>query len=397
MIHICFPLYDKYGTYSKYEGVAICSVLENTNEDVMVHIIHDNTLSSENKNNFIQLVEGYKQKIYFYELDATKVFVNMESLKFFTVGTLFRLMITDILPSNIRKIIYLDADIVVNLDIKELWLETIGDCVVGACRDIDICENKIKNKLCDIDIIERENYFNAGVLLINLDKLKNNYNVLEDSLEFFSSYPQNQYADQDALNYLFHNDICYLDIRYNMHVKNAKQLSEKVSDKIYHFAGDPGIILGNGVFHQLFWHYLLKTPWGSKTYLYEFYKKRLQAKLEQIEWIKTSYRKIIGKKKIFFGSCGRIHRKIVNDFPMDEDVDYYVDNDAEKWSCIVNGVYVRNPLKLLDEDKNHVAIIVVSTYYEEIKQQLQGYGYIENENFFEGEKFLTENDDCYKF
>lgn len=43
-----------------------------------------------------------------------------ERLSRFTIGAMFRLMLPEVLP-NLNKIIYLDADIFVNTDIKELW------------------------------------------------------------------------------------------------------------------------------------------------------------------------------------------------------------------------------------------------------------------------------------
>ncbi len=56
MIHVCFGLYDPYGTYSKYLGVAICSLFVKAgDEPVTVHIIHDSTLSEENKEKFQHL------------------------------------------------------------------------------------------------------------------------------------------------------------------------------------------------------------------------------------------------------------------------------------------------------------------------------------------------------
>ena len=55
MIHVCYGLYDKNGHYSKFTGTSILSMFENTNEDVTVHILHDNTLTQENRDKFIYI------------------------------------------------------------------------------------------------------------------------------------------------------------------------------------------------------------------------------------------------------------------------------------------------------------------------------------------------------
>ena len=69
MIHVCYGLYDKKGTYSKYTGVSMLSMFENTKEKITVHIFHDNTLTPENKNYFIQVAETYNQTVKFYNFD----------------------------------------------------------------------------------------------------------------------------------------------------------------------------------------------------------------------------------------------------------------------------------------------------------------------------------------
>ena len=63
MIHVCFPLHDKTGSYSKYEGVAICSLLENTNSEITIHIIHDATVSDDNIEKFHNLITAYGQRL----------------------------------------------------------------------------------------------------------------------------------------------------------------------------------------------------------------------------------------------------------------------------------------------------------------------------------------------
>ena len=54
MIHICYAIYDKTGGFSKFAGTSICSLFENTKSWVTVHLLHDNTLTMENKARFIE-------------------------------------------------------------------------------------------------------------------------------------------------------------------------------------------------------------------------------------------------------------------------------------------------------------------------------------------------------
>ncbi|MBR3050926.1 MAG: hypothetical protein IKG61_05695 [Selenomonadaceae bacterium] len=59
MIHVCFGLYDKTGSYSKFTGTAMLSLFENTSADVTVHILHDETLTQDNREKFIYLAGRY--------------------------------------------------------------------------------------------------------------------------------------------------------------------------------------------------------------------------------------------------------------------------------------------------------------------------------------------------
>ena len=63
MIHVCYALFDRDGTYSKFIGTSILSMFENTQEKVTIHLIHDSTLTDENRKKFMRLVLDYDQDI----------------------------------------------------------------------------------------------------------------------------------------------------------------------------------------------------------------------------------------------------------------------------------------------------------------------------------------------
>lgn len=71
MIHVCYGLYDKDGRYSKFAGTSVCSMFENTKSEVTVHILHDNTLTADNRDKFLILAKRYNQTINFYNVEET--------------------------------------------------------------------------------------------------------------------------------------------------------------------------------------------------------------------------------------------------------------------------------------------------------------------------------------
>lgn len=58
----------------------------------------------------------------------------------FTIGTMFRIMLPDIMP-DLKKIIYLDTDLFVNTDIEELWNLNIDNYCLAAAPDCSTIRN----------------------------------------------------------------------------------------------------------------------------------------------------------------------------------------------------------------------------------------------------------------
>ncbi|MBE8953795.1 MAG: hypothetical protein SR1Q7_11740 [Quinella sp. 1Q7] len=65
MIHVCFSIFDANGLYSKFTGTSILSIFDNIASEVTIHILHDKTLTDENRNKFLTLAERYNQIIKF--------------------------------------------------------------------------------------------------------------------------------------------------------------------------------------------------------------------------------------------------------------------------------------------------------------------------------------------
>ena len=69
MIHICFGLHDFDGKYSKFVGTALASVLANTKAEVTAHILHDNSLTEDNRKKFSELATKYNQIVEFHNVE----------------------------------------------------------------------------------------------------------------------------------------------------------------------------------------------------------------------------------------------------------------------------------------------------------------------------------------
>ena len=243
MIHVCFGLHDKTGHYSKFTGTTMLSIFANTKSEVTVHILHDDTLTQANRDKFSAVAKQYNQRVEFYnveEICADKLaeyvsLVPAVKTAPVTVGAFYRLVLTEILSPDIDKVIYLDSDIVVNLDITELWKIELGDKIFAAVPEA--ANGMLLQKfmpLCLEGYVKPEDYFNSGVLLMNLNILRGEGETLKRGV-IFRGKRNNGCFDQDILNYLFAADYIKLPVEFNCFVKTHRHLNNDAAfGKIYH-------------------------------------------------------------------------------------------------------------------------------------------------------------------
>ena len=120
---------------------------------------------------------------------------------------------SDILPKELDRVLYLDCDLIVCKSIRSLWNTDISSNSVGAVYDGGTDDMRTYNRL-KYDI--RYGYYNAGVLLVNLSYWREHY-ISDKLLDFISQYPERLlYWDQDALNSILIQSAKILPVEYNM-------------------------------------------------------------------------------------------------------------------------------------------------------------------------------------
>ena len=275
MIHVCFSIYDKLGHYSKFTGTAMLSLFENTNSQVTIHILHDNTLTQDNRDKFLELTDRYGQIVKFYnveELCADRIAKIRECFpeidkSHFSIAMFYRFFIPYVLPAKIEKAIYLDSDIIVNLDINELWQIEMVNTPLAVVLEIEQgASPKEASRMCYEGVVKEENYFNSGVLIMNPEVLRSEEDNILKGMRFIGENPKYHLADQDILNYCFEFRTLKLPVKFNHLVKNMRVNENFPTGKgIYHYAGNR-FALGFDIddsYNRLWWSYFIKTPWFS--------------------------------------------------------------------------------------------------------------------------------------
>ena len=267
MIQVCFGLHDADGKYSKFIGVAMASIFQNTSAPVTIHILHDATLTNANRDKFSYLAGRYGQRVIFHnveELFPDELAFIREKLADkiglrFSIGAFYRLLIKHALGEG--KVIYLDADIVTNLDIAKLWQQDLKNFPLAAVPEIDATFGQmITNKfLLNSELVKQEDYFCSGVLLLNLDAFDENF--FRDGVQFLIDNPDCESPDQDILNAFFAANYLKLEQKFDSFVVAERRLKVSFANKIYHYAGQCIELNTSDPYNRLFFEHFVRTPW----------------------------------------------------------------------------------------------------------------------------------------
>jgi lipopolysaccharide biosynthesis glycosyltransferase len=151
---------------------------------------------------------GFKFK--FYKIDYSLI-KNAPVSHHVTLASYNRLFLSNILDQKIERVLYLDSDVVVIGQIDTLLDCNIDGFFVGAVAEI--ISNIDRERL---EFNSDDNYFNAGVLVVNLKKWREE-KILSKFVNFISGNSHRiKYWDQDVLNYCLKNKWFRLPQKYNL-------------------------------------------------------------------------------------------------------------------------------------------------------------------------------------
>lgn len=161
-------------------------------------------------------------------------------IKRFSVEMYYRIIAHKLLPRDLDRILWLDADIIINGKLDRFYDQNFSDKYLVVCKDFYEQEEEIQSIKKNMDINSKHVYFNSGVILFNLKKIRENIKE-EEIKECLIKYKDDlRYPDQDILNHLYQNNVKYEnEYIYNFQVNNLKKLTndQLESIKILHYSG----------------------------------------------------------------------------------------------------------------------------------------------------------------
>ena len=396
MINVCFGLHDADGKYSKFVGATMVSIFENSFTpppipSITVHILHDATLTDDNRDKFSYLAGRYGQSVKFHNVEklcADEINFLREKLADklkmrFSVGTFYRLLIKKILGTG--KVIYLDADIIVNLDISELWQQNLQNFPVAAVPEIDATQHyMIDNKfLLKTGFVKLENYFCAGVMIFNLDKLDEKF--FYNGVQFLADNPACEAFDQDILNAFFSENYLKLEEKFDSFVASNRRTNSPVTKKIYHYAGQTYGLDADNPYDKLFLENFSRTPFFNAETPINF-GKELRNLNDQYAILNQWLMKIsVNHRRAFYVDAHNVQVvKILFSVCDDELIIEYRDGNS-----------VNELLAKMEEQRGQTVFFILQSDYENVIRQLMNRGFSEFQNFINGFFFLTREQGKY--
>jgi len=270
-IHIVFACDDNY---AQHAGVAIVSLREQQKSGLPVHVhLLDGGISPVNLERLRELKDRH--------LEISIYKGNMEEYSQYLISTYIskaaylRLSIEKLLPQEMNKIIYCDCDLIFMQPVDDLWNIDLKTHWLAAALDLN---NQCRN---DLGIDDLHQYFNSGVMLIDL-KAWRTWRICEKVKDYLeSNWEKIRYWDQDGLNAILYKDWLPLDKGWNTHTTDL--IDKKLPPPhIIHFASElkPWFYKSLDPFQGEYIKYLRLSPWHD----YKFPDKNI------FVWV---YRKIL--------------------------------------------------------------------------------------------------------
>lgn len=245
--------------YAPALGVTLESMLANADpaRRLEIHVLTLG-LSEKNRERLLQITAGRAGLTFVDMKEKIAPLADRLVLRdYYSSATYFRFFISELFPEY-DKALYLDCDIVLTQDVAALYDTPIDGEYVGAVPEDVMALIDVFGRYVEVVLdVPRAEYFNAGVLVMNLKKFRED-DILGKFLELLSRRRFAVTQDQDYLNVLCRGAVRLLPSSWNTSplVPEGEALPAlihyKLDRKPWHY--------DNVNFGRHFWHYAEATP-----------------------------------------------------------------------------------------------------------------------------------------
>lgn len=282
-------IYHSSDKFAEVSAVSMVSLFENNKSFDDIHILYiERDMTDGSKEKLREITARYGRTIEFVPMPnwSERLNIKLSTTKKGWLGFGYnRLFITELVPEDVDRVLYLDSDTVIEGDLTELWnIDFKGNYIAG----VDDCLSRRYAKL--VDLQKNGTYCNSGMLLMNLKKWRED-NIKQTFIDYI--YEKKGYFvfnEQSILNHIFAGRILILPPEYNtvtivfaleydeMHIlrmprrysySEEQYLNARKSPKIVHYTGlfmIPYRPWEKGSTHphlDAFMKYRKMTPWAD--------------------------------------------------------------------------------------------------------------------------------------
>lgn len=239
MMNILIAINDNYIRQAQMMIYSLRKSMKN--EKITIYLLYKD-ITDKNLSKLGDYIEKKCNCEFYPILIDDQILKGLPLMEHYTYEIYYRLLASELLPDNVDRVLWLDADIIVKDDISALYYADFEDNYLIVCEDLLVNKEHIK-KFIDVNATEYK-YFNSGVIVFNLKKIRQD-NMQKKIFEFMmNNISKLEMPDQDALNAVYFGKTKFVDnIRFNhlmltiekVDKKKKKQLEEDTS--IIHYVG----------------------------------------------------------------------------------------------------------------------------------------------------------------
>lgn len=255
VIPIFFAVDDNY---AKFLCVTLQSLIENSSKehDYEVNVLIDE-LSESNINHILEMqTDNVKIKFVSVTEKLREICQKLHLRDYYTKATYYRFFIPELFPMY-DKGLYLDCDLAITADVAELYHTKLGTNYVAAIPEEFITDVEVFGIYSEKILgVPRQEYFNAGILVMNLDILRKE-DLKGQFADLLEKYTYRVAQDQDYLNVICYGKSVILDKTWNRTpmpyapLETPKIAHYKINFKPWKFDNIP--------YGDLFWKYAKNT------------------------------------------------------------------------------------------------------------------------------------------
>lgn len=256
--------------YMKYAYVMLTSLLKNKNPETRIRLfVLHSELGFEDQRAIKALMESYGDTVEYIFINNDFFPPEMPTTIDWSLEIYYRLLIPDLLPEDIDRVLYIDSDVIVNHPLDELYSTSFDGNLICACENFgDLNFGEYRKQIFEGHLEKGLPYVASGLLLMNLEDLRplSPFSLYLEAAEKFDYHLE--MPDMDLLNYVHAGRIKVLN-KYKFQIFAMQSYNEGVRYEkakecvIVHYAGHKPW-QGGGIhfdIEKIWWDYAKQTPY----------------------------------------------------------------------------------------------------------------------------------------